>query len=85
MTNTNLHIQRIGSTHGHNIVYGSIPLEQTPLKFVSLTIIENLKETFWFNSHIKIHKRVVFYDRWYRSGVKYVKDLLGPDGSLFTL
>lgn len=41
-------------------------------------------QTLWFNSHIRIQNRVVFYQIWYEEGIKAVGDIMNNDGSIMT-
>ncbi len=38
----------------------------------------------WYNSHIKIGNKVVFYKQWYRNGIKTIGDLLNKNGTIMT-
>ena len=36
----------------------------------------NYKWLLWFNSHIKIANRTIFYKKWFEKGVHYIKDIV---------
>ena len=54
-------------------------LAHTPL---NKNDVEN--EVIWNNRFITIAGKSVFLRPWYEAGVKYIKDLMSPDGNLLT-
>ena len=40
------------------------------------------KESLWFNDFIKINQKSVFFSKWYRAGILFVRDIINPDGSI---
>lgn len=43
-----------------------------------------LREPLFFNSHIKINNKPVFFKDWHMSGLRYVNDLINQNGSPYT-
>lgn len=42
------------------------------------------KEFIWFNPHIKINKKSIFFKPWYQKGIKFVNDLVNDNGQFLT-
>lgn len=43
-----------------------------------------IRESLWFNKHIKIDNKVVFIDHLYNCGIKYISDILNQVGRILT-
>ena len=42
-----------------------------------------LSQSLWYNSHIQIDEKVLFYQCWYNNGIKYVYNLVKWTGTRF--
>ena len=42
-----------------------------------------LSQSLWYNSHIQINEKVLFYQCWYNNGIKYVYNLVKWTGTRF--
>ena len=74
-----------------NMIYADIPVKHSDNNVWSeiwahwclynyekevLTVESVLNQNIWFNSHIRINKKVVFYRRWYDAGIGWLHHLL---------
>ena len=44
-----------------------------------------LDQCLWYNSNIKINREVIFYRKWHKEGINFVKDLLDNGGQFIKL
>ena len=47
-------------------------------------ISENIYETLWFNRNITFDHNTVFWKWWFRSGIRYVEDMLNCFGNILS-
>ena len=52
-------------------------------EIMSKEAIRFQNEYLWFNPHIKIDGKPVFYKKWYEKGIKFVKDLINENKQFF--
>ncbi len=61
------------------------------LAWAELNYCENVQvsradnQSIWYNSHIKVQNKVVFYKSWYNAGIKIISDLKDENGNLLSL
>ena len=44
-----------------------------------------LNSSIWYNENITIESKPIFWKRWYKQGIKHVKDIINEDGSFITI
>ena len=43
------------------------------------------KEMLWFNENILVQKKPIFYQKWYKKGIKFINDIVDENGEFLTL
>jgi hypothetical protein len=44
-----------------------------------------LTSSLWYNNHIRLNKKTLYYRHWVKNGVNFVNDLMGDDGNFLSL
>ncbi len=46
--------------------------------------VEANKQQIWYNSHVRVQNKVVFFNVWYNAGIITIGDLKDPEGKLMS-
>ena len=67
---------------GLDNIYGDILTAWSRINFIIPTSKKQiLNETIWFNSHVKDRGKVLFFKKWYKSGIHKINQIINENGN----